>query len=336
MSEESQNGFDDIKEFKAEADKFVSSNKSHGSTGSPSILGHESEEKKEKQNAPERLCQWSYNGPGYVPVSQTSKQIPPSIYEIKEINRLITIVPKGIRTDKLIRLPDSKSEDLIKQVQNFWNLKKEFKEGNEDIYGGYLHKRGYMLYGPPGSGKTSTAHFIMQGIVERGGIVLLGNTHPSYLSSAMSNVSEVEPNREMVVILEDFDDLIQNYGEAKYLSILDGEDNIDNVLFIATTNYPSRLDPRVYNRPGRFNDVVKIGMPNADARRVYLSTKLKKHDLVEKIVAMTEGFSIDHMKALVQSVFLEKKDLEKEVLRLQKLFIAPKDDQGALKGVGIL
>ena len=136
---------------------------------------------------------------------------------------------------------------LIAEVHKFWGLREQFKNGNDLAFGGYLHKRGYMLFGPPGSGKTSTVKFLSNDIVKMGGIVIYADCEPHNVGHMIGAVSVIEPDKQMIVVLEDFDSLIENYGEANYLSLLDGESSTDNTLFLATTNYPSRLDPRIYN-----------------------------------------------------------------------------------------
>lgn len=281
-------------------------------------------------------CQYAKNGGGFTPASDTIKKLPPGVYSVGYINDLFTYTPERVITDSLIKFPDSRSEMLLNEITNFWGLKDEFKNGNTLSKGGFLHKRGYLLFGPPGSGKTCLLKFVINDIVERGGIVLLGNAHPSHIVRGLKLLRTIEEDKPIVVLFEDFDALLENYDESEYLSILDGENSVDKVLFLATTNYPSKLDPRLYNRPGRFSDVVKIGMPTAAARRLYLETYLKdpKKD-VDYIVENTEGFSLDHLKALILGVYFEKKDLDKELGRLRILFKPIKDDTGNRSNIGL-
>lgn len=324
----------DAEEFMAEADKFSSfSSSSSRQLKSKSDRAVPSSSK--EKVTPGELVQWAFNGPGYIPCTSTARDIPPGIYDIQFHNNTPTLVPKKVNTDKLLRLPDSKSDMLIAEVHKFWSLRDQFKNGNDLAYGGYLHKRGYMLFGPPGSGKTSTVKFLSQDIVAMGGIVIYADVEPSTVSHMISAVSIIEPDKQMIVVLEDFDSLVENMGESGYLALLDGESSTDNTLFLATTNYPSRLDPRIYNRPGRFSDVVKIGMPAPEARRMYLEQKIKRKDDIEQIVNITEGFSLDHLKSLVLGVYFEGKQLESEVKRLRNLFRAPRDDQGNAEKMGI-
>jgi SpoVK/Ycf46/Vps4 family AAA+-type ATPase len=117
--------------------------------------------------------------------------------------------------------------------------------------------------------------------------------------------------------------------------MLDSAKTIDNVLFIATTNYPDRLDARLWNRPGRFSHVVKIGLPGEKTREAYLKAILKNHRDVSEIVRRSEGFTIDHLTSLINAVYREKKELGPEIERLRILFKAPKSGEQTAIGIKV-
>lgn len=174
------------------------------------------------------------------------------------------------------------------------------------------------------SGKSSTLKLVMNKLVNDGGIVFYANSmEPYFVNSFLESFNRIESNRKSIVVLEDFDSLIDRFGETQYLEMLDSAKTINNVLFIATTNYPDRLDPRIYNRPGRFSHVVKIGLPPPAARKAYLEAILKDHRDVEYIVKHSEGFTIDHLTALVNETYRQHKNLEEEIARLRTLFKMP-------------
>jgi len=326
----------DIDEFLADAEKFVKTlTEKPDEESSLWDRYHPDSDDAEDRVPIGKLTQYSFNGDGFSPTSQTIKEIRRGVYSVDIVNRMLTFVPRKIVTDRLIRLPDSKSDEVIQRIQKFWTLKEQFKNGNEFANGGYLHKIGILLWGPAGSGKSCTIKFIIKDIIEKDGIVILGDNDPSVIKEGLRAFRSIEPNRPTVVIFEDFDELINKYSESGYLSLLDGEDSIDNALFIATTNYPSKLDPRLYNRPGRFSDVIKIGMPNAAARKIYLESQIKNTEEIEKIVKLTEGFSIDHLKALILGTYFEGRDLHEEAKRLRTLFKPPKDDNNESQQMGI-
>lgn len=284
---------------------------------------------------PGEITQYSLYSSGYIPTTDTVKFLPSGAYEIHNSQHGPWANPITIKEGLLLELPEMRSDYVINLVERFWASEKDYKEGNEFVNGGATFKAGVMLYGPPGSGKSCTIKLLMKKIVKNDGTVFLANSvHPQALSDFLKKFSTIEKTRKIIVVLEDFDSLIHKYCEDDYLQLLDGTMSIDNVLFIATTNYPEKLDPRIYNRPGRFSHVVKIGLPTKEARRAYLKAILKKHDDVDYIVTNTENFSIDHLAALVNAVYREKKALVDEIERLRKLFRVPKAEDVKPMGLG--
>lgn len=288
---------------------------------------------KENNVTPGQLSQYALFGTGYMAAPPTVSIIPPGIYQIAVSQQGIYFDPMKPPSGMLLELPEMRCEHVIKTVEHFWNSEKNYKDGNDLVIGDAPYRSGIMLYGPPGSGKSCTIKILCRKIVERGGIVIMSSGNPEFLSGALQQLSKIEPNRKVIVVLEDIDSQVERYGESHYLQILDGAESINNAVFIATTNYPERLDPRIYNRPGRFSHVIKIGMPTVLAREAYLKAILKKHENVPEIVAGTEGFSIDHLTALINSCFREGRDLKEEMVRLRNLFKIPKANEDRKLGM---
>jgi hypothetical protein len=258
--------------------------------------------------------QYANIGGAYMPTSTTIKTLPPDSYILSMTNEGSPIfVPQKLVTDNLMRLPDSKSEEVIKEVETFWTLKDKFRQY------GFSHKRGFLLWGNPGSGKTSSCSIIVSDMVKAGGTVFIAE-NPHVLAKALSQFRVIEPERPLVVLMEDIDSIIQNYGETAVLSILDGEHSVANVCYIATTNYPEKLDGRIINRPSRFDKIIKIGLPNAAAREMYLRSKtdilvIDGYDIVKE----TEGLSIAHLKELIIAHHCQGNPIKEVLTRLQKM-----------------
>ena len=224
-----------------------------------------------------------------------------------------------VNLDNLIELPDSVSEQVITEIETFWCREDRFRQY------GFLWKRGVLMWGPPGGGKTSTLQVISQRIIDHGGISIYVND-PGLTARGLAILRRVEPDRPLVVMIEDIDAIIDNCGESELLALMDGELQIDNVVFIATTNYPEKLDKRFINRPSRFDVVKKIGMPSDAARRVYLEFKnerLKNNPKeLEMWVKETKGFSVAHIKELIISVEVFEVPMEDAIARLKTMMEA--------------
>lgn len=282
---------------------------------------------------PGQVTQYALYGEGYTATTPTVKSLPPGSYDIHADNKCVYAVPALKPSGLLLELPEMRSDDVIKTVERFWNSEKDYKEGNEFVVGGARFSSGLLIYGPPGSGKSCTIQIVSKRLIERGGTVFFASGHPGSAVIFLNDFSRVEKDRKCIVILEDIDSLIENFGESAYLEMLDSAKTINNVCFIATTNYPEKLDPRIYNRPGRFSHVIKIGLPAEKAREAYLRAILKDHRDVDKIVAESEGFTIDHLTALINSVYREKKELDLELKRLRTLFKMPKAGEKQQLGI---
>jgi SpoVK/Ycf46/Vps4 family AAA+-type ATPase len=144
-----------------------------------------------------------------------------------------------------------------------------------------------------------------------------------------------------VVILEDLDTIIESYGESDLLPLLDGENQVDNVVFVATTNYLSDLDDRIVNRPSRFDIVREVEFPTDEARKKFIEMKIprlkkkkntievtvlddgkiskKKVDEMEWIVAETKGLAISHLKEYVIASEMLGNSREAVIKRLKKM-----------------
>jgi predicted AAA+ superfamily ATPase len=282
------------------------------------------------ESVPGTVSQYALYAGGYAATTPTVSSLPSGRYDIDFDNRNVYAIPALKPSGLLLDLPEMRSNYVIELVERFLNSEKDYKEGNEFIVGGAAFKAGIMIFGPPGSGKSCTIKIVSNKLIERGGTVFYCSNNPSIIMRFLTDFAKIEQNRKSIVILEDIDNLIANYGESGYLEMLDSAKTINNVLFIATTNYPEHLDPRVYNRPGRFSHVVKIGLPGPNTRDAYLRAILKNHRDVDEIVSKTDGFTIDHLTALVNSIYREKKDLCKEIDRLRTLFRVPKSSGVAL------
>lgn len=285
-------------------------------TSAPSVA------KSEDSRDIQEHCQWEVMPNGVFGASGTTKRkLPCGAYTIgRNESGRVFFVSKHILTDSLIDLENSNSLRVIEGIRLFWSRRAQYQQR------GILYKRGILLWGPAGSGKTATLALLVQDLIAMGGIVLLVS-YPSHAIRALPILRKIEPERPLIVILEDAEEIIHSYGEHDLLALLDGEHQTDNVCNIATTNYPEQLGARIVNRPSRFDEVVKIGMPSDGMRQQYLEYLLRDERTefpVGKWVEDTAGMSIAHLKELVVAVTCLDQRYEDVIARLKTMKTTPK------------
>ena len=265
--------------------------------------------------------QWTYIGKDkLISCTNTEEKLRPGYYNIGVLqDGRIFFQKTTVKTDNLIDFPDSLSGNILDEIDRFWELYDRFlKYGN-------LHRRGYLFYGPPGSGKSCLVYLICNKIIDKGDIVIECK-NPRTLNKALTNLREVESDRRVVCIFEDIDSIVRDYGEDELLSILDGENQIDKCLNIATTNYPELLDRRLVGRPRRFDRVYKIDMPTRSQREIYFRHKLLEEDIkripFEIWIDQTEGFSFAAMAELIISVLCLDNEFDVVIEILRKLIFS--------------
>jgi SpoVK/Ycf46/Vps4 family AAA+-type ATPase len=216
-----------------------------------------------------------------------------------------------IASDKLLDLPTKEFHQVVDQIEVF--LRPETRAKFEEY--GYLYKRSALLHGSWGTGKTCMLARIAAYAQAKGAVVLF-NPHPDLVTKALQQIDDIQPQTTVVVLFEELDKLMQKH-EGSMLSILDGETQKNNVIYLATTNFINQIPPRIL-RPGRFSNVVEVGFPDAHCREYYLEHKLGKDGTdIRAWVKKTEGFSIDELKEVVLAVKCLSQPLDEVLERIK-------------------
>lgn len=267
--------------------------------------------------------QWSVLGNNkFLPIGATVKRLMPGIYEPVMTNTGPAAERLNVSSDGIYHLPDMATVQVLEEAEKFWASEPKYRTHH------LLYKRGIILCGPPGGGKTVTIKLLMNELVKKGGLVLLVH-HINMATQVLKAIRRIEPTRNLIIVMEDIDEIINYNGEAQVLSFLDGETNVDNVLYLATTNYPERLVGRIINRPSRFDRRVEIGMPGDEARKAYLTfathNGLTSADLT-KWAEDTKGLSIAHLRELVASVYCLEQPYDDVLKRLKEMQVQMKEE----------
>lgn len=170
-----------------------------------------------------------------------------------------------------------------------------------------------LFWGPPGNGKTLTAHFIAQQIGLAIGTANLSGVISSLLGATATQLNSIfkeAAERPMVLFLDEFDALAKErdddleIGEPKRIvnSLLQSIDNFASTrsLLIAATNHQHLLDSAVWRR---FDMVVGFPLPGSSEREIHLKRLLsgvKVTGALSKLAAAAEKLSFADMTSAVE------------------------------------
>lgn len=267
----------------------------------------------------------------YMPLNEIEFKytLPTGLYSIVYDNEknCFTFQRTKFETDKVYDLP-IKELDLIKtDISKFWSKEKKFKEY------GLVHKRGILLYGKPGCGKSCAIQLVIKDLIDNhnGLVFKISNSDDLQVFSSQFNnvIRTIEPHRRVVTILEDIDGLFEESKstQTKLLNLLDGINQNSNIVYVGTTNYPEKLEERILNRPSRFDKRYRFGLPSDDVREAYLLNSLKPHDIKEVDldywIEQTDGLTLSHLRELIVSVIILENDFEVEIETLKGMSVIP-------------
>jgi hypothetical protein len=189
-----------------------------------------------------------------------------------------------------------------------------FAEHAEELLAaGRSLKRGLLLYGAPGTGKTLTVMYLSGRMPERT-VVLTTGRGLGMVELVAQMARQLAPS---MVVLEDVDLIAEERGQPfmrtgpllfELLNAMDGLADDCDVIFLLTTNRADLLEPALAARPGRVDLAVELPMPDADGRRRLLELYARGLDTGaiawERYVERTEGVSPAYVKELLRKAAL--------------------------------
>lgn len=221
----------------------------------------------------------------------------------REIDRQIA----SASMDDVILNPDTEKA-VREQVLGFFDAREAYAKF------GIPWKRGILLTGPPGNGKTQTIK-AMASMLRRPIIYVRSFDSPRRYGGS----SEADGIRKLfayarraapcMVVFEDLDSLVSGAALSVFLNEMDGFRGNEGILSIATSNHPEKLDPAIKSRPSRFDRTIVFDPPGTDERRRYLARITQAWDEamrptlegLDKTVGKTEGLSFAYLKELCVS-----------------------------------
>src|SRR4051794_9885976 len=173
-------------------------------------------------------------------------------------------------------------------------------------------KRGLLLYGPPGVGKTHSVRFLI-GQMTDVTIVELSGDSLGAIATACSVARTLQP---AMIVVEDVDLIAEEremYGGPnpllfQLLNEMDGLAEDTDVVFLLTTNRADVLEPALAARPGRVDQAVALDLPDADARRrlfaLYRGTLDVDESNLDTVIERTDGVTASFLKELLRRAAL--------------------------------
>ncbi|MGO1383704.1 MAG: AAA family ATPase [Arachnia sp.] len=174
-------------------------------------------------------------------------------------------------------------------------------------------KRGILLYGAPGTGKTHTVRHLV-GRSPDHTVILLRGMDLAFITQAASIARNLQP---AIVVLEDCDlvaaDRDFSPGGApllfEVLDALDGLDSDADVTFLLTTNRVDILEEALVQRPGRVDLAIEIPLPDHSERARLLDLYRRavpfSNEALAQAAARTQGMTAAFAKELVRRAVLE-------------------------------
>lgn len=222
------------------------------------------------------------------------------------------VEPSAMR-EVLIRKPDIKYSDIggLDEIKGKMQeiIEWPLKSGEMFKKTGITPPRGIILSGPPGTGKTLLAKAVANE-AEANFISVKGPELISkWVGESEKHVREIFKKARQVapsiIFFDEFDSIASTRTDSssssseervvnQLLTEIDGIEELSGVTVIAATNRVDLVDPALL-RPGRFDEIIELDLPDTETRRKIVEVHTKNMPLenvdLDKVVSSTESLS---------------------------------------------
>lgn len=211
-----------------------------------------------------------------------------------------------IARDEVV-LPAALLERIERQALRFSEHADELLDAGRSL------KRGMLLHGLPGTGKTLTVMYLAGQVRDRTVILTTGRSM-GMVTSLAQMARTLAP---AVLVLEDVDLIAEDRGNPymrsnpvlfELLNEMDGIRNDADLLFVLTTNRPDVLEPALAARPGRVDLVAELPLPDLEGRQRLIELYGRGLDLSEvdaqDLAARSDGATPAYIKEMLRKALL--------------------------------
>jgi transitional endoplasmic reticulum ATPase len=257
------------------------------------------------------------------------RTIPPEVLDTLSVTRedfqeaIKRVQPSAMR-EVMVQAPNVRWED----VGGLDEARERLREGVElplkdpEAFRrlGIRPAKGFLLYGPPGTGKTLLAKAVAReaqaNFIATKSSDLLSKWYgesEQQIARLFARARQVAPT---VIFIDELDSLVParggGFGEPQVtervvntiLSEMDGLEELQSVVVIGATNRPNLIDPALL-RPGRFDELIYVSVPDKAGRRRILGIHAAKMPIADDVdlddlAARTERFTGADLEDLVR------------------------------------
>ncbi len=235
-------------------------------------------------------------------------------------NQLVTFQPRPTLGADEVILPDGVLNTIEQHVVLAGGRAEGLKAAGQHL------KRGLLLHGPPGTGKTHTVRYLMSRLTTSTVIIMSGPAL-RFISQATALARRLQPS---VVVVEDVDLIAQDRSYSsdgnpllfQLLNEMDGVGADADTTFVLTTNRVESLEHALTDRPGRVDLAVEIPRPDAGGRErlLKLYTRNVLLDLPEPaaLIDRTEGVTASFIREWARRSVLVALDKGNGEIRLDE------------------